>query len=73
MPEEYFDVAIINFDEAILHGRVTAGRDEYGCRLERDVRITLDEHQKGAIEEMQARHHDELQSLLSAMAHAEAA
>lgn len=23
MPEEYFDIAYINFDKAILHGRIT--------------------------------------------------
>ena len=68
MSEEWFEVAYINFDEAILWGRMTAGQDEEGVRQECEVRIELSADQRRQIEGMQGRHHAEMQKLLRAMA-----
>ncbi|HYI43712.1 MAG TPA: hypothetical protein VD768_08840 [Sphingomicrobium sp.] len=64
MPEEWLEIAHINFDKVILHGRVTAGRDEHGCRLERDVEHVLTLDQADAVSNLSARHHREMQKLL---------
>ena len=64
MPEEWFDVAYINFDEAILHGRARDGRDEFGVNRERDVRVTLTDAQKRQIEDMNSDHQMAMQKLL---------
>lgn len=68
MPEEYFDIAYINFDEAILHGRITDGRDEFGCRKEKIVRKPLSDDQKRQIEDMNFKHQNEMQALLRSFA-----
>jgi hypothetical protein len=70
MPEEYFDIAYINFDEAILHGRIMGGRDEQGFRREIAVRVTLDDDQMASIEALNERHRREMDRLLSGIAHA---
>ena len=68
MPEDYFEVAYINFDEAILHGRARGEIDASGVRKEREVRIVLSAEQKRAIEDMNSRHQREMQKLLREMA-----
>lgn len=68
MPEEYFDVAYINFDKAILHGRITAGRDKHGCRIERELEQVLTDEQKEALVDLNERHRDEMNALLSSFA-----
>lgn len=68
MPEEWFDVAYINFDKAILHGRMTAGRDAEGCRTEREIEIVLNDDQKREIEDMNTEHQQAMQRLLRSFA-----
>lgn len=65
MPEEYFDVAYINFDKAILHGRIAVGRDEYGVMREHNVEQVLTKEQREEIEEMRCIHDEEMQCLLA--------
>jgi hypothetical protein len=64
MAEEWFEVAYINFGKAILHGRATAGRDDFGVRQEREVEIVLTDEQKRQIEDMNTDHHIAMQKLL---------
>lgn len=70
MPEEYFDVAYINFDEAILHGRIRLGRDENFVAQEKQVRLTLTDEQKKQIEDLNFEHEMAMTKLLSGFAHA---
>ncbi len=65
MPEEYFDLAYINFDKAILHGRITAGRDAEGCHTEAYIEQVLTDNQREKVGRLGARHSDEMQKLLS--------
>lgn len=65
MPEEWFDVAYINFDEAILHGRMRDDTAEH--RVLRNVRVTLNEEQKRSIEDLNSRHQHEMNKLLRTM------
>lgn len=67
MPEDWFEVAYINFDEAILHGRAVAGRDEFGVRHERQIRRVLTDDEKRRIEDLNSKHQVEMQSLLRAL------
>lgn len=64
MDNEWLDVAYINLDEAILHGRVVDGRDVFGVTLEREVRVTLTDEQKTQIEDMNFKHQLEMRKLL---------
>lgn len=64
MPEEWLELAHINFDKTILHGRVTAGRDEFRVRQEREIEQVLTVDQKAAWQSLSERHHDEMQKLL---------
>lgn len=64
MPEEFFDVAYINFDKAILHGRITAGVDEYGCRKEAYVEQVLTDEQKRMIQVLNTNHQNAMDALL---------
>lgn len=68
MSEEWFDVAYINFGEAILHGRIVDGWDENRVRKEREVRVILSAEQKRAIEDMNTKHQLEMQRLLRGFA-----
>jgi len=68
MSSEWFDIAYINYDEAILHGRINEGRDEFGCMKEREVRVVLTEAQKDAIVDLNERHCREREALLRTMA-----
>lgn len=63
MPEEYFDIAYINFDKAILHGRImdTSG----GQRVERNLEQVLTDEQKRQIEDLNFAHQQEMDRLLS--------
>ena len=67
MPEEWFDVAYINFDKAILHGRVTVlekrGAAIHG-RTERMIEQVLTDEQKRAIEDLNEDHREAMQKLL---------
>lgn len=64
MPEEWFEVAYINFDKAILHGRVMGERDENLCRKEIMIEQVLTEDQKRAIEDLNFEHENAMQALL---------
>ena len=65
MPEEYFNIAYINFDKAILHGRIMAGRDEHGCRKEVMIEQVLTVEQKRQVEDLQSKQDNALQRLLA--------
>ena len=65
MPEEWFEIAAINFDKLILYGRATAGTDLYGCRIEIEVEQVLTEPQKAAYEALAIKHRMEMDRLLS--------
>jgi hypothetical protein len=65
MPEEWFEVAYINFDKAILHGRATVGQDEFGCRKAADVEQVLTGEQKEQLVELNERHARETERLLA--------
>ncbi len=71
MPEEWFEVAYINFDKAILHGRVSDGFDEFRCRKERMIEQVLTEEQKKQIEDLNFKHDNEMQQLLRGFAYSE--
>ena len=71
MPEEYFDVAYIN-DKVVLHGRATAGHDNWGVRIEREVEQELTEEQKQALSNLTLRHQIEIDELLSSFVDREA-
>lgn len=71
MPEEWFEVAYINYDKAILHGRVMEmvkpdhpALNQAFFRKEREIEQVLTEEQKNAIVDMNERHQDEMQALL---------
>lgn len=73
MPEEYFELAHINFDKVILHGRITAGSDEHGCRTEAYVEQVLTEEQRNRIGHMSTAHDIEMQRLLASFVDRDAA
>lgn len=54
MSEDWFEVAYVNFDEAILHGHTA----------DRSVRVILTDEQKNAVVAMNERHRSEEQKLL---------
>jgi hypothetical protein len=62
MSEEWFEVAYINFDEAILHGQIVVDR------AQQEVRKVLSIAEKDRIVEMNERHQREMQKLLRSMA-----
>ena len=64
MPEEWLELAHINFDKTIMHGRVNAGVDEFGVRNEREIEQVLTAEQKAIWQSLSERHHDEMQKLL---------
>ena len=64
MPEEWFEVAYINFDKAILHGRVMGERDENLCRKEIMIEQVLTKEQKRAIQDLNFEHDQAMQKLL---------
>lgn len=64
MPEEWFDVAYINFNKAILHGRITAGIDEHRVRIEAQIEQVLTDEQREAIADLGSKHDREIQRLL---------
>jgi hypothetical protein len=63
MPEEWFDVAYINFDKAIMHGRVMFKNDN-GFREERYIEQQLTEEQKSEIEDLNFERDMAMQKLL---------
>lgn len=73
MPEEYFDIAYINFDKAILHGRITGEMDEYRCRKEYMVEQVLTDEQKRQVEDLSSKHDIAMQRLLASFVDREAA
>lgn len=68
MESEWFDIAYINFDEAILHGRIDEGEDEERVRRERTIRVVLNEDQKRAVEDLNFKHEREMKKLLRGFA-----
>ena len=64
MPEEWFEVAYINFDKAILHGRAMGERDEDLRREERMIEQVLTNEQKRQIEDLNFEHEQAMQKLL---------
>ena len=71
MPEEWFEVAYINYDKAILHGRVMEmvkpdhpALNRAFFRKERMIEQVLTEEQKDAIVDLNEKHQDEMQKLL---------
>lgn len=64
MPEEWLEVSYINFDKAIMHGRVTDGKDEFGVRREREIEQVLTEAQRGSVNDLAADQRDEMTKLL---------
>mgnify|MGYP003441354063 CR=1 FL=1 len=64
MEQEWLEIAYINFDKAIMHGRVTVGRDNLGCIKEREVEQVLTDEQKRAVEDLEIKHRSELRRLL---------
>lgn len=66
MSEKWLDVAYINIEEAILHGRIMEGHGD--ARKEREVRVELTELQKGAIDTLGAAHDLAMQRLLRSFA-----
>lgn len=65
MPEEWFEIAYINFNKAILHGRAMAGEDEFGCRIERSIEQELTPEQRTQVENLSSKHDRQMQALLS--------
>lgn len=65
MPEEWFEVAYINFDKAILHGHAKAGKDEFGCSIERSIEQELTPEQRTQVENLSSKHYRQMQALLS--------
>lgn len=63
MSNEWFEIAYINFAEAILHGQMVG---EDGKEVE--VRKVLSDEQKAIIIEINERHRDELNAVLRSMA-----
>lgn len=71
MPEEWFEVAYINFDKAILHGRVMemvppeeTALNRAFFRKERMIEQVLTDEQKRAIEDLNFEHEQAMQALL---------
>lgn len=64
MPEEWFEVAYINFDKAILHGRIRVGFVGYDRPTEKMVEQVLTSEQKRQIEDLNFEHDQAMQKLL---------
>lgn len=64
MPEEWLEVAYINFDKAIMHGRVTEGRDSFGVRHQREIEQVLTGPQQDTLADLNLRHEIERAELL---------
>ena len=73
MPEEYFDVAYINFSKAILCGRIVGGLDENRCRIECDVEQILTSEQAEKISDLNSAHQQKLNKLLASFVDRKAA
>jgi len=78
MPEEWFEVAYINFDKAILHGRVMEmvrpeepALNRAFFRKERMIEQVLTEEEKNAIADLNVKHQDEMQELLKSFVESE--
>lgn len=64
MPEEYFEIAIINFDTMILHGRGVK-KDADGNRIEFEIDQRLTDDQKSQVEKIEMKHRSSMDRLLS--------
>lgn len=64
MPEEWLELAHINFHKTILHGHVTAGYDQSHVRQEREIEQVLTAEQKQQWQSLSERQHAEMQKLL---------
>jgi hypothetical protein len=72
MDEEFFDIAIINFDKYVLHGRIVDAENpwddetfDYRVRNEKYIEQVLTDDQKRLVWELEDRHRDERNKLLS--------
>jgi hypothetical protein len=65
MPEEFFDIAVINFEKYILYGRITVGMDEMGVTKERYIEQEMTKEQKEQLYELKHKHRAEMDRLLS--------
>lgn len=70
MENEWFEIAYINFNKAILHGRVQRGRDKFGVNIEQEIEIVLSESEKSAICDLIAKHERALRKVYRAIADA---
>lgn len=68
MPEEWLELAHINFHKSILHGRVTTGFDKFHVRQEREIEQVLTSEQKQQWQALSERQHAEMQKLLRSFA-----
>ena len=64
MNNEWLDLAYINFDKVILHGRICTGVDAEGCNLERLVEQELTEEQKQLVYDLNFKHQCEMNAVL---------
>lgn len=77
MPEEWFEVAYINFDKAILHGRVRVpmlisnGEYFHNTHGPQEIEQVLTDEQKNAIADLNEKHQDEMQKLLKSFVESE--
>lgn len=71
MPEEWLEVAHINFDEVLVHGRITEGRDGFGVRQEQTVKQWLSDEQRERLQDFEIRFNDERTKLLKSFVLAE--
>ena len=65
MFEEFFDIAVINFDKYVLHGRIKVGRDEFGVNQEKYIEQELTREQKRMYWELERKHRQEFDALLA--------
>lgn len=63
MPEEYFELAYINFDKVIMHGRAMYTNED-GFRQEKYIEQVLTAEQKRDIEALNIKHDMQMQNLL---------
>lgn len=64
MSDEWLELANINFDKVIMHGRITEGFDEFRVRREREIEQVLTDAQKQAVNDLQIKHNDQMRKLL---------
>lgn len=61
MSDEWYEIARINWDKAILHGQICEGQE---------VEKVLSEDEKERVRTLEDKHHDEMKALLRELAKA---